>query len=222
LFQLKNIAIKATAHQAKQSTEGRVNARTTLHQGNTSRALNRARVGFSMLEVLVVVVILAILATVVVPRLSALTQRPARSAAIRVGDFLTAAAQRDALTSQPLAIEYDGDEGFMYLLVPGAEPGSWSRDKVIQPADFGNANIVEATADGAMLERGHFRLEFRAGVTRPAILVSISDDRDPEGLAPYRVELSAEASRSVVVGVGAELEYTTIDLDAQGKGDEPW
>lgn len=181
-----------------------------------------ARRAFSLMEAMVVVMILAIMATVVVPRLNAMVQRPARQAAIQVGDFLTSVAQRDALTSQPMAIEFSGEQNTLSLLVPSGAPGEWMRDLVIRPIQLGEAFLVEASADGAMLDASQFRVEFRAGGARPLIEMAISDDRDAKSQGPFRVRLSPDAPRAVVEGVSAQSEAGGEDLDANGKGEQPW
>ena len=186
----------------------------------SERAL--ARRGFSLMEAMVVVMILAIMATVVVPRLSAMVQRPARQSAILVGDFLTSVAQRDALTSQPLAIEFNGELNTLSLLVPADEPGQWRRDLVIHPIQLGDAFLVEASADGAMLDESQFRVEFRVGGARPLIEMAISDDRDSRNEGPFHVRLSPDAPRAVVEGVSVQSTADREDLDAAGKGEQPW
>lgn len=188
------------------------------------------RSAFSLVETLIVVVIVAILAAVVAPRLSAITQRPARGAALALGELLTAAAQRDALTSQPLAIEFDTASNTVALLAPArgtrldeAASGALARDAIIQPADLGEARVVEVLADGAMVDASAgFRIEFRSGALRPSITVLLSDRRDPDGVDPVVVELAADASRAVVRTLGVQGESDAIDLDAMGKGEEPW
>lgn len=115
-----------------------------------------ARAGFSLMEAMVVVMILAIMATVVVPRLNAMVQRPARQSAILVGDFLTSVAQRDALTSQPLAIEFNGEQNTLALLVPADEPGQWRRDLVIAPIQLG----VRSWSKRARMVRSWTRASF--------------------------------------------------------------
>jgi prepilin-type N-terminal cleavage/methylation domain-containing protein len=188
------------------------------------------RSAFSLVEILIVVVIVAILAAVVAPRLSAITQRPARGAALALGELLTAAAQRDALTSQPLAIEFDQPSNTIALLAParGAAldaPANATlvRDAIIQPADLGDARVVEVFADGATVDAtAGFRIEFRSGAARPTITIMLSDRRDPDGVDPVVVELAADASRAVVRAVGDQGESDATDLDAMGKGEEPW
>lgn len=190
--------------------------------GGAARRRVRVRRAFSLMEAIVVVMILAIMATVVVPRLNAMVQRPARQSAILVGDFLTSVAQRDALTSQPLAIEFNGEQNTLSLLVPGDEPGQWRRDLVIRPIQLGEAYLVEASADGAMLDTSQFRVEFRVGSPRPLIEMAISDDRDSRNEGPFQVRLSPGSPRAVVEGVSAQSTAEGEDLDAAGKGEQPW
>lgn len=180
------------------------------------------RAGFSLMEAMVVVMILAIMSMVVVPRLNAMVQRPARQSAILVGDFLTSVAQRDALSSQPMAIEFNASQRRLSLLVPASTPGQWRQDTVIQPIDLGEAFLEDATADGAMLDPEQFRVEFRVGEARPLIEMAISDDRARGGEGPYHVRLTPDSPRAVVEGVSARDDSDREDLDAEGKGEQPW
>ncbi len=185
-------------------------------------AWSPARRGFSLMEAMVVVIILGIMATVVVPRLNAMVQRPARQTAIMVGDFLTSVAQRDALSSQPMAIEFNAEQNTLALLVPGDEAGQWRRDLIIAPIQLGEAFLVDASADGAMLDASQFRVEFRVGGARPEIEMSISDNRDSRNEGPFHVRLAPDAPRAVVEGVSAQSQTDREDLDAEGKGEQPW
>src|SRR5258706_8186962 len=107
-----------------------------------------------MVELIVVVVILVILAAAVGPRLAAMGGREVRASAMEVGDLISVAARRDALTSQRVAIEFEGDKSRLVLMTMDVAPSQggsplaeWREDKLIPPVLLGSTKITDASTD---------------------------------------------------------------------------
>ena len=185
----------------------------------------RAR-AFTLVEVMVVVVILAVIAGFAMPRVLNASGRQARVSAQSLGDLLSIAARREALTSQAVCVSYDetAHRIVLYSLVTasseGGSPASWQLDRLAPAVPLGNAVVAVVEADGAAMDPRQFRLEFTPGVRRPGYRVTLTDARGKE---QWTVELPPHADQAVVgPGAGSGLFDHSIDLDAGGAGSAAW
>src|SRR5262245_48112392 len=93
--------------------------------------------GFTLIEMIVVVVILAIMAAMVVPRLGSSQRREFHLAIDQVSDLLTMYAQRESLGQKIVGLQYAGNEVRMMVLDydnsrPGS-PATWHTDVYVEP-----------------------------------------------------------------------------------------
>lgn len=187
---------------------------------------------FSMIEVIVVVVILGVLMLAVVPRLRSGRDREVEAAAERVADLLSAAARRDALTSQRLALEYDKRTGVIRLMTMGSAEDEvaapslhiWRQDPVTPTVSLVDVLLKEAQTDGVPLDASNWRVEFPQNTLRPALTIILTDE---QGDNPYRVDLPARGTRAstapgLTLPPGSVEGAGTIDLDQSGKGNVTW
>jgi prepilin-type N-terminal cleavage/methylation domain-containing protein len=187
---------------------------------------NRGR-AFTIVELIVVVVILAVLAAAIGPRLAAMGGREVRASAMEVGDLVSVAARRDALTSQRVAIEFEGDKSRLVLMTMDVAPSGggspvaeWREDKLIPPVLLGNTKITDASTDGVALDARGWRVEFPQGGRRPALALILSD---PKGKEHWRVELPSSAAHAAISpGNALGMSDQAVDLDAGGGGTSPW
>jgi prepilin-type N-terminal cleavage/methylation domain-containing protein len=184
------------------------------------------RTAFTIVEVIVVVVILVILAAAVGPRLAAMGGREVRASAMEVGELVSVAARRDALTSQRVAIEFEGDKGRLVLMTVDAAPAGggavaqWREDRLIPPVMLGKTKIADALMDGVSLDARGWRVEFPQGGRRPALELILSDAKGKEH---WRVELPSSAAQAAIApGNALGMSDQAIDLDASGGGTSPW
>lgn len=180
--------------------------------------------GFTLIELIVVVVLLGIVAGMVVPRLFATRGREVEGAARRAAGLLSAAGQRDALTNQRIAVQYHGGTLRLAVFASVGDAGTaqWQFDPLISEADLEPARLVEATADGVRLEGASWRLEFPQNKPRPTISLLLADADD---LYRWRVEMSGRESRATVAPEGRGDRPgagTVIDLDDLGRGEAAW
>ena len=194
----------------------------------------RARGGFTLLEVTVVVVILALLASIVVPRLTGNEKRTFRLATEQVADLLLMYAQRDTISRKPVGIrqELQGPDHNWILLVtleasdnPLLEGASeWKSDRAVSPVKlpaFGNEPLtVEVRADGELMNVQDWPMASTPGRDRPTIDITLYG---PDGLTAT-VSLASHAIAPDVFGLDDSQTYRPepIDLDAIGRSREDW
>ncbi|MFM1890617.1 MAG: hypothetical protein RLZZ565_1374, partial [Planctomycetota bacterium] len=98
------------------------------------------RRGFTLIEALLVVAVLAILAGLIVPRIGGITRRQESVAIDRVADLLTMFAFRSSAGKQPVGLMYDGRTRTFELLILDIDPTQqgdpivWQPDRLSMPA----------------------------------------------------------------------------------------
>jgi prepilin-type N-terminal cleavage/methylation domain-containing protein len=181
--------------------------------------------GFTIVEVIVVMVVLAVLAGAIAPRLTSSAGRRARVEAQAVERTLSAAAMRDAMSSQRVALEFDGSvlRALAYGTT-GEDPDAaraWRVDPLIPEARLTELSLAAGAADLERLSAQGFRVELPRMGRRPEIDLRLIDSRG----VVWRASLGAGAMRAVA---GQELDVTpaaaagVVDLDELGQGRRPW
>ncbi len=182
---------------------------------------------FSLIELLVVAIILAIVAGVIAPRLASGT-RDATASAERVRRVVSALGRREALTTTMLAL--DADTESVRVLIPdgttrrsGRDEG-WREDPLVPRADLGTLRVRAVTADATPLDDTKWRIVTDPGFSRPHIVVVLQDDRTG---ATWRVELPPHAIEASLKATGEgdrgmPSEDALVDLDATGGRNAPW
>jgi len=185
------------------------------------------------MELVVVVVLLAISAGLVVPRLVGGEDRKVRAGAERIGELLSALARRDAMMSQPMVLLLDGERDRLMaevLLREGIEgAASWREDRLLPDATLEGLKLVSVQADGAELDTTNLRVEFDQFSPRPALRVVVSDAKDrffwsaDLATSALQAEVVAGDVRQVrAVGRGADGNQSVTDLDDAGLGETGW
>lgn len=179
------------------------------------------RRAFSLVELVVVIVLLAIAAAVVLPRMVSGSGREVRSRADAIASLLSTAARRDSLTSQRVGVEYSLEDAQLRVVVlTSGERGSvWSRDPLTPPVSLGITRVIEATSNGVPLPEEGWRIELAQSGIRPSIQVMVGASPDQD---VYRVVLAPGAIEAVIYQGSAALPDETIDLDAAGGEDSAW
>ncbi|MBX3357763.1 MAG: type II secretion system protein [Phycisphaeraceae bacterium] len=192
---------------------------------------------FTLVELILVIVLISILASVVVPRLTGNDGRRAENEVRAIESLLAAAATRDAFTAEPRILAWDAPSGTLAMFVRRVATGSvdsepaWLEDGLVPPVRLALTEIREATADGQRLDTGSFAVQFSQTEPRPSLALLIAPRRQgardaagdswqidlaPEAIEPIRTPVASSAPRL------SASPSRTVDLDATGQGGKPW
>lgn len=175
-----------------------------------------------MIELIVVVILLSVLVGLITPRMLGWTRRQTEATALKFADLLSAAARRDVLSSQRVAIDFDAKRAsarVQVLAISGAQ-SAWQGDPLVPDVLFNEVALTSITSDGVTLDPSSWRIEFSAGASRPAIGAVLVGD---SGKETYRVDLPARGTRAIVTqGETPPQGIEPEDLDAEGKAESSW
>lgn len=182
------------------------------------------RAGFTLIEVIVVIIILSVVAAVIAPRLGRENLRKADAAARGARNLLSIAASRDSLGGESLVIEYDPDARTLALLSRrrGGDTDGTVRPDPLTPAVMLSPLVVRnASIDGQVLSDGAFRIDFPDHEPRGLIEI-VLEMPDSAGEAWTLALLPGATEAMLVNGSSLSAALRPIDLDAQGGGESPW
>lgn len=201
-----------------------------------SPAVPDGRRGFTLIELVLVIVILAVLAGAIAPRVLSWNARGDETGVAAVAELLSVAARREMLTGQRLALDYDGEGGRLRLLTQRLSDGTggrpvapaWRDDPLAPAVQLDNIRVLSAAADGVELSSRRWRIEFIPATVRPSIVLLLGDESGASNRAgAWIVELPPAAARAMVTerhasGRAAPVQGASIDLDALGAAEDPW
>lgn len=193
-----------------------------------ARLTSRGRSGFTLIEAIVVVVIISVMAGVVVPRMVVRDRSGVKREVEAVRSLLSAAAQRDVMTSQLVALHFDAETSTLRVLTladadekkpRGDDLWPWRVDRLISPVVLTKTSVVRTQADEVALDEDAWLIEMMRGVRRPDLLLELKGD----GERLWCVYLpSKSAAAAAWQGEADEIERVSYDLDAQGKESREW
>lgn len=188
---------------------------------------------FTLVEMIAVMIILSVLATVVVPRVIGLGARQAEAEVRQVQDVLSLAAEKAAALNAPTAVDYTDKtlrlwtfrptaEAAADLSLDGSAAGKWAPDPLSDPLRLARVTIDAARTDGQALPPNKpWRITFSPGQARPGVELDLKDDSS----RTWTVRLDAEATQAIVLRAGQSPTPTaprSIDLDDAGRGTAKW
>jgi prepilin-type N-terminal cleavage/methylation domain-containing protein len=206
----------------------------------TDRRHAGARRGFTLLEIIVVVAVMAVLATAIVPRLSRLGQRRFDLSVTQVADLVMMFAQREMAGTTPVGIDLeitrDGERRLrlLVLMPPPEQPGAteladWRVDPFVRPVTLPDAvdpDQVMLLVDGEELDIREAPFTHVPGDRRPRIEVLMgSAGGDRFGriiLPPYALGPDIIVGGDIRGGAGFGEGREPLDLDAAGRSREDW
>lgn len=190
------------------------------------RQFGRSGRGFSLIELVVVLVILAVVLGVAAPRLATISGGKTRAAAQQTAVLLSAVARREQLSSQPIAIDFDGVTGRLAAhskrSTAAGSMSDWAPDPLIAPVDLSECPPTAVNIGDDAVDPSRFRIDLRLNFPRPTIRIAVQGS---DAASPLTVVLPAGRLTAGVAGPNDDLNAHTdvaIDLDAAGKGDDAW
>ncbi|MDA0214774.1 MAG: prepilin-type N-terminal cleavage/methylation domain-containing protein [Planctomycetota bacterium] len=189
------------------------------------------RRAFSLIEVIVAVVIIAVLSAMIVPRISRTTKAEHENAVEKMSDLLSMFAFRDATSSQQIALWQDPETGWFAMLTKDRDPlatsedgeGSkyeWATDIRLAPVVLPRGlELVDLSIDGVEVLGSDWLIPSIPGGGRPSIemhFLSGSIDTvlqlDSNSMVPTRFDAGGNSVQNREI----------LDLDQYGSRDEKW
>lgn len=179
---------------------------------------------------MVVVIILAILASMIVPRVTGAGRREFELAQDRVSDLLMMYAQRDRLGHAPVGLRAERvDDATIRLelvLLEAADGDArraeWRNDLFARPVVLGppvDANGLLVLADGEPIDVRSQTLVHVPGEDRPSIEIVLTS---LDGERTATVRLSAHSITPQLTGGRGQVVRSTYNLDSLGRSREVW
>lgn len=155
---------------------------------------NRPVRGFTLLEVILVMTVMVILATMVVPRMSGIQSQRDITAIDAVASMVASFAFHDSTGGMPVALTYNDEMRQLRLLVlePNGDstPGraTWRIHPFNRPVPIPEEmDIVSVTSDGEPLNPSDFFISTRSASDRPGIQMVLETTMNSAtiALSPY-------------------------------------
>ncbi len=180
--------------------------------------------GFTLLEMMLVILILGILGALTVPRLMGGQDRAFDLAAEQVNDIVLMYAHRAGTSTQACGLRYDEELRQVELLLlesNGEGAYFWRIDPLAHPVRlplFVEADGLSIFADAEYVDTTQWPLTAMPGEQRPHIELELSwmDRLATISLPPYAMSPSL-----LMDGTDGQF-LAPIDLDAAGAGREEW
>ena len=183
------------------------------------------RRGFTLLELIVVISILAIVSSFVIPRLRGLSKGKADIACERLSELLSLFAWRDNAGSQQCAVYMNPDSSAIELWTLEPNPNrptdqaEWMPDRFVQPVRMPEGVELEVMADGLRLNGSEWRIVGSPSGNRVRIEMKVI----AEGFEAQLVLVPGAAMPTRVDnGKVIEDQRAAQDLDARGMSRESW
>lgn len=184
------------------------------------------RKGFTLLELVIVVSLLAMIAAMVVPRVAGIGRREADVAAERLAEVLSMFAFRDIAGAQQTSIWMHPDTGCIELWnlerdpSRPADPPRWVPDRFVTPVRIpAGVELTEVIADGQRMVGDEWRVLSAPGGSRPRIEMRLSaEGREIQLLLEPSATMPVRMDDGKVVDGGR----VAVDLDERGMDREPW
>ncbi len=198
----------------------------------TSR--NRPRhTGFTLIEVIVVTVMMAMLAVVLVSRLTGGRSREFDLATEQVSDLMLMYAIRSEFADEPVGISMDPERNSLQLVIRRGERDEfndgWQPDRSVREVrlpEFLPVQAMEFLVKGDWVDPSDKPITNLPGQPRPSLEVTLQSD-DPRNPRSVRLTLNSCSLRplkqdSMRNEPNSSVPRTAIDLDTSGRWQEDW
>jgi len=197
----------------------------------SAAASHRSR-AFTMLELIVVVLLIAVLGGLIMPRLFGSDRREAERECEDVRRLLSVAANRSVVSGQSVLVKYDSQarkiDAFVLREVSSSDGvrNEWWSDIMIPGVFLDKLSFRRGTSDVQALSTGSWSIEFTTAEPRPLLWLAFSATNEPEA-SGWQVELLPEETGASRRRMNQTSRATSaglfrIDLDAVGQGERAW
>lgn len=190
------------------------------------RVRTPARSAFTLIEIILVVALLALIAGMIMPRLSGRSYRQAQVAAEEIADLLTLFAHRESMGHDNIAIAFDEGSGAVMLLELVGDPTlpddlpRWEMDRYVSPVRLPeDMTIAGVREDDVRIDDRSWRIAVIAAQGRPTIEITLTSPDLEVTVSLPSYALSAEL---LYPGDRANTARHIVDLDQQGLDREIW
>jgi len=181
--------------------------------------------GFTLMEMIVVLIVLAVLASMAIPRLSGTRFREYELKVEQTADLMVMFAHRLSTSTKATGLQYDAPNRELFLLTlhKDSESGEsyWMDDPLSTPVAFPiwmEEDAVTILTDGDFADTSQWPLTTMPGENRPIIEISI----EWEDHASLIMLASHAMAPSIWIDGDGTEPLTPIDLDAAGQSREEW
>jgi prepilin-type N-terminal cleavage/methylation domain-containing protein len=181
--------------------------------------------GFTLLEMIVVVIVLSVLASMAIPRLSGTRFREYELKVEQTADLMVMFAHRLATSTKATGLQYDAPNRKLFLLTLQKDIDSkesyWIDDPLSPPVSFPiwmEEDAITILTDGDFADTSQWPLTTMPGQNRPIIEISI----EWEDHASLIMLASHAMAPSIWIDGDGTEPLTPIDLDTAGQSREEW
>ena len=194
---------------------------------NAGDARRRRRNGFTLLEIIVVVLVIAIFGAMIIPRMAGSQKRKFRAVVEQVADMMTMYAQREQLQQQPVGLRYDREAHQLILEVQDRDANAtvviavWTPDTFARPISLPEwVTLLDVLADGESVSIDEWPLATTPSQPRPTISIILEGTDDLNAT----VTLASHAIVPVHTGMpgATPKSFEPVDLDGAGRAREEW
>lgn len=181
------------------------------------------RRAFTLLEMIVVIIVLGILSSMVVPRLSGNQGREFDLTVDRIADVVLMFAHRVSTSNKPTGLRYNTEAMQFELLQKFEDEGEryWDLDPLALPVKLPtwlDQDSIAIYIDGEQTDTTHWPITTTPGEARPLVEVVLQwEDRN----AVITLPSHAIGPAIWLDGMGITA-LAPVDLDAEGRGREEW
>lgn len=186
------------------------------------------RRGFTIIEIIVVIIMLGVLAGVIIPRMGSQPARQAAREADAIAALLSDAAQAAQFSSRPVAARFTPATKRWEIVTAEAVGAEWSLRAPRRPVEMDAAAISSVIVDNQQRQAdAEFFIEFLPGRPRPVATVLLTSSAKANGGRAWQIDLWPGALNARVRGLDSEAAAAaplddSIDLDASGQRGTPW
>ncbi|MEY3025289.1 MAG: hypothetical protein RL136_651 [Planctomycetota bacterium] len=180
--------------------------------------------GFSLLEMVVVSVLLAIISVIAVPRFFAVARQREEKAISDVEDLLRMFAFRNSVGTQQIGLHHDARFGEVSLWILDLNPKDpegprvWQQDRLSNPVELPEGMVVGfASADGIPVRDDTWIISSHPDGSRPLIEIGLKGQH-----AEGTVMLDTYSTVPMRLDREDGLVRQPIDLDREGRTYDRW